>query len=156
MPDQLGFKQAFGKGSARHHATDRHLRVRHESDRVCEPMLNGDPRVVSEQTSRNVSFQEFQSLGILNSGRSLKSRSEPSFIGEIPSVTSESQPVARRCCARGFSLPTSACTPPRDDYDYDCDVNRGPTFNHVRTGVSLLLLVAFDCAGRSVDRSSLS
>jgi len=35
-------------------------------------------------------------------------------------------------------LPTSTCTPPHDDYDYDCDVNRGPTFNHAHTGVSLL------------------
>lgn len=34
--------------------------------------------------------------------------------------------------------PTSTCTPPHDDYDYDCDVNRGPTFNHAHTGISLL------------------
>lgn len=35
-------------------------------------------------------------------------------------------------------FPTTPCTPPHDDYYYDCDVNRGPTFNHVHTGVSLL------------------
>lgn len=68
------------------------------------------------------------------------------------------RPLAyRSAVVHGTLLPTPACTPPHDDYDYDCDVNRGPTFNHARTGVSLLLLlpsVAFDCAGRPAGWST--
>lgn len=57
-------------------------------------------------------------------------------------------------CARGFMfLPTSTCTPPHDDYDYDCDVNRGPTLNHALTSVSLLPPMAFDYVGRARSSS---
>lgn len=67
-------------------------------------------------------------------------------------LQSEQNGVSRHLCTGPYVLPTS-CTPPHDDYDYDCDVNRGPTLNHALMGVSLLPPMAFDYVGRVCSSS---
>jgi len=138
-PDRVGFERAFARvinGSD----ADLELRARKLERKLAGILISRD--VISRKSDRSLKSRLGSSLGSFEKFNLL-------------ALLAASLGSSLADCARGFSLPTSACTPPRDDYEYDCDVNRGPTFNHARTGVSLLLLVAFDCTGRPVDRSSL-